>query len=432
VPAPTAAPIPTAAGAPRRGGILRFGNVGDLQNLEGQTLHIDGLNDHLFVSVWDRLLTVDSNQQLQPMLAESWETAADYRQIKFNLRHGVQFHTGQELTADDVKWSLQRIQDPKIGSNLTARMAAMNGVETPDKYTVIVKASRPWVEVFDVIQQANIIDPVTFQTSGLTKPTGTGPFVFAEYAQGDHLRLVRNPNYWASGLPYLDEVLVSIHADAQAAVVGLEAGALDLISVGLPMQDMIRLQSDPRYQVLLNEGTGTSWFVTLNCTRAPTDNKFVRQALNYALDRQRMADSIMHGLARPMALPWVATSPAYDAVKNDAYAFNLDKARSLLAQAGVTSTHLEIIWPAGPPEYAILAQIYQSDLTQLGLDVTLRPVEAAAITAINTTLDYQGVRLGSYSLGNLNPASGTLGIVYRPDQNLAGYKGACGVTVGPS
>jgi len=71
----------------------------------------------------------------------------------------------------------------------------MTGVEAPDKYTVIVKASRPWVEAFDFFEQANIIDPVTFQAVGVTKPTGTGPFAFAEYAQGDHLRLVKNTNY---------------------------------------------------------------------------------------------------------------------------------------------------------------------------------------------------------------------------------------------
>jgi peptide/nickel transport system substrate-binding protein len=144
-------------------------------------------------------------------------------------------------------WSLQRIQDPKIGSTLTGRMAPMTGVETPDRYTVIVKASRPWVEAFDVFQQAKIIDPVTFQTAGLSTPTGTGPFVFAEYVTGDHLRLVKNTNYWRNGLPYLDEIVVSIHRDAQTTVVALEAGALDLISVGLPLLDMIRLQSDARY-----------------------------------------------------------------------------------------------------------------------------------------------------------------------------------------
>ena len=144
------------------------------------------------------------------------------------------------MTADDVKSSLLRLQDPKIGSILTAPMMPMTGVDTPDRYTVVVNASRPWVEVFDTLNRAAIIDPVSLATYGLARPTGTGPFMFAEYAQGDHLRLVKNRNYWQPDLPHLDEVLISIYADAQSADVALEAGALDLVSVGMPLTDVLR------------------------------------------------------------------------------------------------------------------------------------------------------------------------------------------------
>lgn len=154
-----------------------------------------------------------------------------------------------------------------------------------DKYTVVVKASRPWVEAFDVFEQANIADAVTFRTDGVTKPTGTGPFVFAEYAQGDHLRLIRNTNYWRKDRPYLDEVLVVIRRDAQTAVVEFEAGAVDMVGVGLSVSDLVRLKKDPQHQVLINDRTGSSFTLYANRTRAPTDNKLVRQALSYAVDR---------------------------------------------------------------------------------------------------------------------------------------------------
>ena len=147
----TLAPAPPAPEAPRRGGTLRFGNIGDFTSLEGQTIGANGAVDQLY-GVWDRLIFTDASQHLQPMLAESWEVSADSRQITFKLRRGVQFHTGRELTADDVKWSLLRIQDPKIGSVLTGRIADMTEINTPDKYTVIVKASRPWVEAFDLFE----------------------------------------------------------------------------------------------------------------------------------------------------------------------------------------------------------------------------------------------------------------------------------------
>jgi peptide/nickel transport system substrate-binding protein len=243
----------SSAPAPVKGGTLRFGNIGDLQTLEGQTIGANGAYDHLY-SVWDRLIVTDPKTlEIQPMLAESWDIADNSQRFTFSLRRGVLFHTGRELTADDVKWSLMRIQDPKTGSVLTGRITPMIAIETPDKYTVVVMASRPWVEAFDLFEQATILDPVTFGTDGISRPTGTGPFMFAEYSQGDHLRLVRNSNYWRSDLPYLDEILVTIHRDAQAAVVALEAGAIDIITVGLPIPDLIRLQGNPNYTVLLND-----------------------------------------------------------------------------------------------------------------------------------------------------------------------------------
>jgi ABC-type transport system substrate-binding protein len=299
----------------------------------------------------------------------------------------------------------------------------MTGLDTPGKYTVVVNASRPWVEIFDTLNRASIIDPVTLQSDGLAKPVGTGPFMFAEYAQGDHLRLVKNTSYWQPGLPHLDEVLVSIYANAQAADVALEAGSLDLVSVGMPLTDLLRLQSDPAYQVLINQASGTTWAVCYNCTRPPTDNKLVRQALGYALDRKRMADTVWHGLEPPIVLPWNSASPAYDASKNDAYAFDLDAARALLAQAAPTTTSLELIWAAGPPEFETMAQIYQSDLQQIGLDVTLKPIEGPAYVQYANSLQYQGIRLATYGQASLSPAaSSTISPLYAPSSNFSGFQ----------
>ncbi len=246
--------------------------------------------------------------------------------------------------------------------------------------------------------------------------------MFVEYARGDHLRLVKNASYWRNSLPHLDAVQVSIYSDAQSAVVALESGALDLISVGLPITDMLRLQKDPSYQVLINDNTGTSLTAMLNCTRAPTDNKAVRQALNYALDRQRIAGTIWQGLESPVALPWSPASPAYDVSKNQSYAFDLDTARSLLSQAGPANTKLDIVWVAGAPEYELLAQIYQYDLAQIGFNVTLKPTDFAAWRQSAYNVDYQGVLLVQFGLGNLNPASGTSGTTYGPQFNFAGFQ----------
>jgi peptide/nickel transport system substrate-binding protein len=401
---------------------LHFGNIGDLQTLEGQTIGANGAYDHLY-SIWDRLIATDPNTlEVQPMLAESWEIADNYQQLTFHLRRGVLFHSGRELTAADVKWSLLRIQDPKIGSVLTGRIAPMLGVDTPDNYTVVVHAARPWVEAFDLFEQATILDPSTFETYGLAKPTGTGPFMFAEYLQGDHLRLVKNPNYWQSDRPYLDEIYVSIHPDAQSAVVDLEAGGVDISTVGFPLPDLIRLKNDPNYTVLLNDHSGTSWIAYLNCTRPPTDNRLVRQAFNLAMDRTRMADTVWRGLQSPIELPWSAKAAAYDASKNSAVPFDLDSAQALLTQAGVSGAQVEIIYQAPVAELKTIAQIYQADLARIGITAVLKPLEAAAFLAARNNVDYQGIQLATHTLGHLKPTSNTLGVSYGPEHNLSGFQ----------
>jgi peptide/nickel transport system substrate-binding protein len=410
---------------PRRGGTLRFGNLGDFASggggapLEPQTLIPNGL-DNLY-SVWDRLVSLDAQMQPQPMLAESWDIADDFQRITFYLRKGIQFHTGRELTADDVKWSLLRLKDPTILSNFTGNLAPMTGVETPDSSTVIVTGSRPWVEAFDLFQFLNIVDPVTFAAEGRNKPMGTGPFTFVEYVQGDHLHLTRNPNYWRSGLPYVDDVIVSLHSDASAVVVSFEAGALDVISSGLPTSDFLRLKQNPDYVTLLNDHPGTSFAIWPNCTRPPTNNKLVRQALNYALDRQRMADAVWHGLVAPHVLPWVPTSPAYDAEKNHAFAFDLDKAKALLAQSGVGPIHLDVIYlsPAAP-EFATILQIYQADLAKIGVDLALKPLESAAVTAARNAFDFDLVLVTPGSEQFL-PQTNLLGFGFSPVRNSSGF-----------
>jgi peptide/nickel transport system substrate-binding protein len=414
---PTGAPGAAAAETPRAGGTLRVGVIGDFASLEGQT--VSTVAQDTLWGVWDRLIAQDVTTQPQPMLAEGWDINPDYTQITIRLRKGVQFHSGREMTSTDVRWCLERLQDPKTASSLQGRALAMSGWETPDKYTVVVKANRPWPDAFDLFQYVNIIDPEAFQTSGLLRPSGTGPFVFAEYVQGDHLRLVKNKNYWQGTKPYLDELFVSITRDSQSAAVQVEAGTLDLVDLPL-ISDMLRLQNDPKYQVLANTLTGTFWCVLPNCKQAPTNNKLVRQALSYAIDRQRITATIWKGLATPEALPWSPSSPAYDAAKNKAYAFDLDRSKALLAQAGVSNLELDLAWSTAASDHRDVAQIYQADLAKIGITTTLKPLEPATYAAQRNANTYNLLIAGGLN-GHLLPGALILGPYYGPQVNYSGF-----------
>ena len=224
---------------------------------------------------------------------------------------------------------------------------------------------------------SNIVDPVTMQgPDGPRKPVGTGPFTFVEWAQGDHTRVVKNKSYWQSGRPYLDEIVTTVLRDPQAMVVSLESGALDL-ALNPPLNDFVRLQKAGKYQTLPNPLSGSYYALVPNVTVAPLENKQVRQALNFAIDRQRILDQVLQGIGRTEDLPWAPSSPAYEPDKNTRYAFDLDKAKSLLGSAGVSGLKLDVMYSTAVSALGTIAQIMQSDLAKIGVSINLAPTEPA-------------------------------------------------------
>src|SRR5262249_14992164 len=143
-----------------------------------------------------------------------------------------------------------------------------------------------------------------------TESGGTGPFSLVEWVAGDHMSFAKNKNYWQSGKPYLDGVDIAISKDAQAMDVKLDAGALDAV-MNPPISDGARWQADPNFQVLIDDQNGITFVLFLNVAKPPLDNKSVRQALNYAVDRKRFAETVIKNLGGQVsALPWAPGSPA--------------------------------------------------------------------------------------------------------------------------
>ena len=147
----------SAAGQPKTGGTLRVGIPSDITTLDGIVR-----GGSPYESIWliyDRLVTYDDKLKPLPMLAESWDLSPDYKQIKLNLRHGVQWHTGREFTSDDVKWNIVRVQDPKAGNgDFAAQASWFTAIDTPDKYTVVLQSDQSRPSIFDFFQQFNLVD----------------------------------------------------------------------------------------------------------------------------------------------------------------------------------------------------------------------------------------------------------------------------------
>ena len=419
-PATPPTPVPTVASAPvaaptasaardqiKTGGKIRIGMVGDITSLD--PFQWSPNNSNTVGQVHDQLITYDETFTPKPRLAESWDLSSDDKKIQFNLRKGVQFHNGRELTSDDIKYTLLRAQDPKTLNRATVGPGASywNTIETPDKYTIVLTSEIPRPGAFDSVLYLRICDKELTDTPDMaTKMNGTGPFKLVEWVNGDHITLVKNPNYWEPGLPYLDEVTVKVYNDQPAMAVALESGAQDMVFQP-SITDSVRLKDNPKFQIYNNNQLGQYFYLQMHTGVPPTDNKLLRQAIAYAIDRQRFTDSIMKGFAGPPRdLPWGEKSPAWEAAKNTKYTFDLDKAKSLLAQSGLSDVAFDLSYPLASfsGEYAALAQVVQSNLAQIGVKVTLKPTEIAAFTASGLGMNppYQGGRLNASAFTNVS------------------------------
>jgi peptide/nickel transport system substrate-binding protein len=404
---PAAGAATAAAGAqPKNGGTLRFGTAADIANLGFGSISFEILQ-----GLYDPVLAYDDTLKPIPGLAESWELSDDYTQIKLNVRHGVQFHTGRELTSDDIAYNLERTKDPSHSYTIqSVGLAKAWTSETPDKYTVILTSDRPRIGVFDFLTQLWIADRQTLEgPDAASKAVGTGPFTFVDWVQGDHVSFTRNKNYWVSGRPYLDGYNVAVTKDPQAMVVRLEAGALDFVNYP-QTSDALRLDKDPKYQVLPAYDLGFDYAIWINVAAPPFDKKEVRQAMNYALDRQRFVDTTLGGLVGPPRdLPWSPRSPASEPAKNANYTFDLDRASSLLKSAGVSSFNAELNYvTAGPiQEFTQLAQIYQADLGRIGVTLNIVPMDNGTWSDTAVKAAYRGMAIGMPSgFGGQDATSG--------------------------
>src|SRR5499427_740029 len=395
--AATAPPAAAAAGAtpqPKTGGTLRYGTGTDVNRLDPHFR----LGD-VYYSVYDRLTQYDINHNVQPMLAESWDVNSDYSQIKFNLRKGVQFHNGAELDSNAVKFNSERARD--LPNTQLDEAKWWTSIETPDKYTVIFKSDKPRPLAFDFFEYLNIAEPTA--ANDPTKAVGTGPFKFVEWKQNDSLTLAKNPNYWQSGKPYLDGIVMSVVTDPQAMTARLEGGSFDAAII--PVTDFLRLRDEPANYTPYTFSAGNFSCFGINCQSEPWTNKQARQALQYAIDRQRWATTIQKGLEFPSTLPWPKTSPAYDEATANKFPFDLDKAASMLKAAGVTSYTGEVIMQNSSAELTSFAQILQNDFAKLGITLNLKPQDTAAYLDVVNNWKYQGFWLGGGSFAQLDPAT---------------------------
>lgn len=354
------------------GGSVTIGQVGDIQNLDPFALLF--LNYPFIENVYDQLLKLDNEINANPGLVESHEISDDGLLFSLTIRQGVNYHSGNPMTAEDVVANLERARVPETAGNLLQNMAAVTAVRAVDETTVEIDFSEPAAYFVTALGLQPVVEPAFFDRLQ-SESSGTGAFMVQEWIPGDHLTLVKNPEYWNAGQPLVDQAEVRIYADEAAMVSALEGGVID-IALSFPPRELERLESS--YSFMQGQAGANFYYLGLNAKMPPFDNKLVRQAIAHAIDRETMVQNVLFGVGAPIATPFPEFSPAYFPEHNELYPYDLVRAQELLTEAGVTDgISFSIPAPSGFPEFGRFAEILQASLAEINCEVSIEPMDSA-------------------------------------------------------
>ncbi len=346
-----------------------------------------GLDPHIITAfsshrrvdlLYNKLVRHDENLKIVPDLAESWEVPNNTTYV-FNLRKGVKFHNGQEMTSEDVIFSLNRILDPKTASPGRSYITSIKDMEALDKYRVKITLSAPLASFLEGLTSNNcaiVCKAAVEQYGNLQKvEVGTGPFMLKEWVPDNSMTLVKNPNYFEKGLPYMDKVIFRVIPEQASLFAGVRSGSLDIAQIN-DGSTVLLAKKDPNLVVLQKPGINVRTF-GFNVTRKPFDDVRVRQAISLAIDRNEIIAAAEFGMAQPSGpIPPGATQWATPVNKLPNYTQDIAKAKSLLSQAGYPNGFsFKIVCSNSFEGGLAVAQVIQNQLKKIGINADLDVVE---------------------------------------------------------
>jgi peptide/nickel transport system substrate-binding protein len=332
------------------------------------------IDEVVYANVFEGLTRFAADGSVIPGLAESWEISEDGTTYTFHLREGVSFHDGAAMTAEDVVFSLDRARAEGSTNAQAALFANITGVEAVDDTTVTVTLDGPdGAFLFDMAWgDAVIVDEASAETNA-TNPVGTGAFTFSEWRQGDSITLTRNEDYWGEPAA-LTEVTFRFISDPNAAMAAMMAGDVDAFPVFPAPETLQQFEADPRFNVIVGSTEGET-ILAMNNGSEVLSNPLVRQAISHAINRQDIIDGAMFGYGTPIGTHFAPHNPDYIDLTGQS-AFDPDRARALLAEAGVEDLTLRLMLP--PPAYARRGgEIIASQLREVGIETEITNLEWA-------------------------------------------------------
>ena len=379
--------------------VLVVGQIAEPKSLDPHAA--TALNDfRILLNLYDGLVRYkDGTLEVEPALAESWTVSDDGTVYTFTLRDGVAFHDGTPLTAEAVKFNFDRmlVEDHPFHDTGPFPLAfffdAIDTVTTRDPLTVEFQLSEPYAPFLSNLAYPTglIVSPAAVEEHGEDfgrHPSGTGAFRFAEWESNAKVVVVRNPDYW-EGAPSLEAVVFRPITDANTRLAEMLSGGIDLM-VEVPPDSLASFAEDPNIQVHEQSGPHL-WFLILNTREGPFADQRVRQAVNYAIDKQALVKNVLQGTAEVAAGP---IPPAFTWAYNESlepYPHDLERARTLIEEAGVANTTLTFYVSEGGSgmlDPIPMGAAIQADLKKVGLNAQIETYEwNTFLGRVNTGLE---------------------------------------------
>ena len=341
------------------------------------------------LQLFDRLVKLNaSNNGVEPELATSWTVAPDGLSATLTLRQGVKFSDGSPLTAEDVVFSLTRAIDPKGSWGFL--FSPIKSVTKVDDQTIRLNMSESFAPLLPALSTfaGSIYSKANFEKWGKDAgqhPLGTGAFMLESWQKGAQMALVKNPNYWQSGKPKVDRIVMRVVGDDNSRVLLLQSGQVDIIDFVPPNQVQSLMDAGQKIQKV--EGTAILRY-TLNETVKPLDEANVRCAMAHTIDRAAVAKNIYFGQA-VVARSLLPSSTLYHDPNADPVTFDIAKAKALLARSSVPQGFtVSVNLPAGNQTYQDVAQIWAAGLKQIGITLKVDLLEATTLIQMRNAEKY--------------------------------------------
>jgi peptide/nickel transport system substrate-binding protein len=376
----------SAAEGPKRGGTLVA-----ILDADPPTLNsiVGNANQVFFATkpLFDTLVEYDTEFNMRPHLAKAWRISPDARRYEFDLVTNAVWHDGKPVTSEDVKFTLE--YGLKNSAIVKSVFGALDSVNASDPHKVVLTFSKPAATAFALLGDPilNILPKHVYDTPGdprqnpaNLKPIGSGPYRLKEWVRGDHLTYERNPQYWRSGLPYLDQVIFRVVPSASVAMAMVESGEAGYFPQQVQTVDAARLRGSNTVKVESKSIAHSTVVASLNLRRPPLDKLEVRQALSLAVDRQRMVEQVGLGQGR-VASGVVSSNSWYHDKSLKPLTRDVTRANALLDAAGFKRGgdgkrfRVRVLHVASFLPFARTAQILKENWDEIGVDAEIVPGE---------------------------------------------------------